>query len=148
MGRTGPMYRNSKEVPAQDLKKWIHSSVRSAWENEWRRTRGPPIRMIKDTTLSWTDVENWKDQQILTRMRSGHTRVSHDFSNPTNFRKNCMTCGVRLSVQHIISVCPEYQAARLQNSISSSVREALSNDPVTEQLMLNFLKDADLYHNI
>lgn len=133
------------EVPAADLKIWIKTIIASAWDKEWANTRDPFLRKIKGDTKCWSDTKNWKDQRVLSRLRCGYTRFSHDLGSRDGFHKQCMGCSTKMSVEHLIINCPAHQNLRDQCGIGLSIRDALSNDPDRERSLLDFLKDTGYY---
>lgn len=137
----------NREVPGSDVKKWVANTVRLAWSQEWHNRRSPFIRKIKGETHKWEDVPKLKDQQILSRLRTGHTRLSHNMGGDIEFRRRCDPCGVHNSVEHFICECPIFNYPRELYNIGS-IRDALKNDPSSESATICFLKDAELYNNI
>ncbi|XP_055589179.1 uncharacterized protein LOC129741467 [Uranotaenia lowii] len=69
----------SMGTPKDDALKWIKSKISEQHSRIWRRNRTNKLREIKSTTGKWIDVTNKKDQRILTRLRIGHTRMTHDY---------------------------------------------------------------------
>lgn len=146
IGRSGRSF--TKLTPGMDLKCWVKSQIRSTWDQEWINSRDLFIRKIKDVTSGWNDVTDRHDQLILSRLRSGHTRVTHNMGHERPFRKICSTCNVTMTVEHLIINCPCYQAIRDRHNISYSIRDALANDQTSEAAVISFIKDAGLYLKI
>ncbi|XP_065092031.1 uncharacterized protein LOC135712853 [Ochlerotatus camptorhynchus] len=145
-GRSGRMA--TTVVPSQDVKKWVKASLRDAWAREWFAKRGPFLRKIKDDTSKWNDITSRWEQQVLSRLRSGHTRVTHNMGSAASFRKFCDSCNTIMTVEHLIVNCPCFHNIRLLYGIPNSIRNALSNDPSTEAALIVFLKDAGLFDKI
>ncbi|XP_062714476.1 uncharacterized protein LOC134291132 [Aedes albopictus] len=137
----------TKEIPGADVKKWINNTVRYAWSQEWHSRRDVFIRKIKADVDKWIDTKNMKDQRVLSRLRTGHTRISHNMTSGSNFHKHCDFCGLRNSVEHVICVCPKFEDLRNHYDIGS-IHDALRNDPDREVSLIRFLKDAALYSDI
>lgn len=145
-GRSGRMF--SRLTPGADVRTWCKAIIRLAWEHEWFRLRTLFIRKIKEETTRWTDTASRRDQQVLSRLRTGHTHVTHNMDNRGSFRKNCSTCNIIMTVEHLIINCPCYHDTRIRNAIPNSIKDALANDPINEATLLSFIKDAGLYKNI
>ncbi|XP_062540726.1 uncharacterized protein LOC134208793 [Armigeres subalbatus] len=77
IGHEGPQYTCS--VPLADVKKWTKSVVGQDWARIWNDNTGLFLRKIKGNTISWKDPATQKEQQVISRLRTGHTRVSHNF---------------------------------------------------------------------
>ncbi|XP_062542567.1 uncharacterized protein LOC134210539 [Armigeres subalbatus] len=143
IGRASPLITRS--VPADDAKRWIKQQVSNAWANEWHKERNL-CRMVKGSTLPGTDLPNRREQMVLSRLRTGHTNLTHNLGSG-DFHHRCTTCQCRNTISHIINNCPEYEGARQANNIGNAV-EALNNNPINERLLINFLKDSKLYYRI
>lgn len=145
IGRQSRIFCN--EIPGDDIRKWIKNTLWDAWASEWHQERSLFIRRIKNEVVPWNDLPNWKEQKVLSRLRTGHTRASHNMGDSRNFRKICETCNTQNTVQHFISDCPTLEYLRMQHDITS-ISRALQNDAVCERTLLNFLKEARLFNEI
>ncbi|XP_065075407.1 uncharacterized protein LOC135699120 [Ochlerotatus camptorhynchus] len=106
-----------------------------AWQQEWFQSRTTFLRKIKETVRSWLNSQKYKDQWIISRLRTGHARIS------CNFRKVGLICA---SVEHVLCVCPEFQKLREQHGLPENVSNLLGYDPSTLAALIAFLKDAHL----
>lgn len=137
----------SPKVPGDDAKTWIKAVIKSTWALEWDRDRSQFLRSIKADTAPWTDTPSWREQKVLSRLRTGHSRLSYNMSGGGSFRKSCDLCKVHNTVAHIINNCPKYELLRRQHDITSTSR-ALQNDSVYERTLINFLREASLFTEI
>lgn len=145
-GRNEPLL--NRKIPSDDIKTWTKNTVWDAWSREWQRERMLFCRKIKNTTAPWDDLPVRREQIVLSRLRTGHSRMSHDMSGGTDgFRKHCESCGERCTTEHIISHCPALEDLRRIHDITNVIR-ALQNDPSFERQLINFLKDAQTYNSI
>lgn len=76
IGRRARLY--CKTIPGDDLKKWLTGVYWSAWSNEWAQSRELFIRKIKGTVVKGRDPPDHRKQVVVSRLRSGHTRASHN----------------------------------------------------------------------
>ncbi|XP_065080666.1 uncharacterized protein LOC135703394 [Ochlerotatus camptorhynchus] len=124
-GPIGPRF--SDNVPFQDIKKWI------------KRTA---------TTDPWKDRPSLKEQQVVSRLRTGHSRASHNFGG-TPFRRTCETCGVPASVEHILINCVELEDLRVAFGLEgTSIQSLLGDESPAADALIAFLKEANLFYNI
>ncbi|XP_039432001.1 uncharacterized protein LOC120414751 [Culex pipiens pallens] len=132
-------------VPAQDILLWVKDKIRLAWEREWHSERDLFLRKVKPNTLPGDDRENQEEQRALTRLRIGHTRITHEglFRGE---RAMCDTCGVPLTVEHILCTCMKFDQHR--DDTAQSVYGALNNDPEAERKLILYLRDTDLFDKI
>ncbi|XP_065089506.1 uncharacterized protein LOC135710773 [Ochlerotatus camptorhynchus] len=135
-------------IQGNDIKKWIKRTVRRAWDNEWRNNRTHQLRKIKATTDPWKDRPSLKEQQVVSRLRTGHSRASHNFGG-TPFRRTCETCGVPASVEHILINCVELEDLRVAFGLEgTSIRSLLGDESPAADALIAFLKEANLFYNI
>ncbi|XP_065076358.1 uncharacterized protein LOC135699961 [Ochlerotatus camptorhynchus] len=135
-------------IQGTDIKKWIKRTVRRAWDNEWRNNRTHQLRKIKATTDPWKDRPSLKEQQVVSRLRTGHSRASHNFGG-TPFRRTCETCGVPASVEHILINCVELEDLRVAFGLEgTSIRSLLGDESPAADALIAFLKEANLFYNI
>ncbi|XP_065093119.1 uncharacterized protein LOC135713813 [Ochlerotatus camptorhynchus] len=134
-------------VPYSDATRWVKQTSRYAWNVSWHNNRDAFLRRIKNTTQEWKDAPNSRDQKVLTRLRIGHTRLTHGprFSGSVAY---CQGCGAVLDVNHLLVECPARAQLREDMGVVGSIREVLFNDRSTEQTVLNFLRALDLYDMI
>lgn len=145
-GFSCPRYEDN--VPFDDVKRWLTKQFRSTWSMEWNQQNSPYLRKVKSSTERWKDLPLLKEQQLVSRLRTGHTRFSHNMSGNGSFRRMCSYCDIRNTVEHVICVCPLYEFSRNIHGISRSIREALGDDVAALEALLRFLKDSGLYNMI
>lgn len=139
-----------QKVPRRDTKKWCQDLLRCSWEGTWLRT-DQKLRKIKNTTLKWNDQSKRKHQRILTRLRIGHTKLTHGhIFNKTKIKDKpkCQTSNIDLTIEHILTECKQYEDIRNKNNIIGSIREVLANDKERERNVINFTKDMKLTNDI
>lgn len=131
-------------VPRQDLLLWAHGKIKAAWDREWFGHREVFLRRIKPTTVAGKDRSDQEEQRALTRLRIGHTRLTHGDSFKTG-GKNCATCGVPLTVAHILLDCLQYAAERAKFELDPNLGVVLANDADEENKLLGFLRETGLF---
>lgn len=137
----------TREVPLQDVKLWIRNIIRQYWATKWSHTEGPFIRKIKGVISRFEDLPSLKEQKILSRLRTGHCKVSHNMGGQP-FHILCNYCKVQNTVEHFMCVCPVYEPLRVLHGITGSIRDVLGDDKAMTAALFRFLKDAKLFFNI
>ncbi|XP_058827538.1 uncharacterized protein LOC131687467 [Topomyia yanbarensis] len=130
-------------VPAKDFVKSIHSKLRQAWEMEWKNCN-TFTRSIKSTTLPWKDVTDTSEQTAITRLRIGHTKLTHSYIIEKEEKPQC--CGEDLTVRHLLLDCQRYQQSRDQQFGNMTLGEILH--PENEEKLIKFLKELSLLDRI
>lgn len=134
-------------IPYSDATRWVKQTSRYAWNESWHNNREAFLRRIKNVTYEWKDMPNPRDQKVLTRLRIGHTRLTHGprFSGSVAY---CQGCGAELDVNHLLAECPARAQLREDMGVVGTIREVLYNDRSTELAVLKYLRAADLYDTI
>lgn len=134
-------------VPLADFKKWTKRTFRRIWDERWMCNTDAFLRRIKRDVEPIKDVSSLRDQRILSRLRTGHTRFAYNYGGG-QFRRNCDICEIHNSVGHVLTVCPQYEGVRRAYGIDGSVRNILGGDPVRNTILFSFLTDTGLIHEI
>lgn len=137
----------TRKVPFDDIKQWIKRTFRHYWETRWYQSRDLFLRKVKATPNRFKDHTSQKEQTILSRLRTGHCRLSHNFSNGS-FHITCDACDLWNTVEHFLCACPKYEQLRQRHKISGSIREVLGDDEERSATLISFLKDARLFHSV
>lgn len=144
-GRHAP--QEVPSVPLCDVTRWIKRTSRETWDSAWYHNRDAFLRRIKNDTQEWRDVPNSRDQKILTRLRIGHTRLTHGsrFGGNTAY---CQGCGQILDVTHILVDCPARELLRAEHGVRGSILEVLANDRNAERGVIKLIRALGLYDAI
>lgn len=134
------------EVPASDAIGWFNTRAKWANEYTWRKNNKSFLRQSKPTTMPWTDRKSSKDQRILTRLRIGHTWLSHGYLLHKEDPPECDCCKSYLTMDHIIRICPKYDKSRKKFQITGL--SIYNNEKDNERKLLNFLKENDFLEKI
>ena len=92
-----------------------------------------------------------KMEVILTRLRIGHTRLTHGYlmKSPKDETPKCEHCKVNLSVKHIFEDCAKFSNKRTAIFGNKTCREILEDsvDFSVKKIIL-FLKECNILHEI
>ena len=105
------------KLPREDIIVKIKKSVKSKWQQIWYNTRQNKLRTIKETVIPlMTSYQSNREWEIkLTRLRIGHTQLTHSFlltgePPPTCDHNQCNQ--TTISVKHILIDCIKYHVQR------------------------------------
>ncbi|XP_062711556.1 uncharacterized protein LOC134289572 [Aedes albopictus] len=145
-GHAAPMYTD--KVLLHDVKRWITKIFREQWETEWsQRDNTAYLHKIKPDTGPWTDLGSLREQRVVSRLRTGHTRLSHSMGGPP-FHRTCLICNTHNTAEHFLCVCPQYEVHRASNGLTGSIRNILCNNTSILASVIRFLQDSGLYSQI
>ncbi|KXJ74593.1 hypothetical protein RP20_CCG027586 [Aedes albopictus] len=144
-GRNQPQMDIS--LPAQDAVREIRRRIWMTWESEWHQNRCH-LRQIKLTPTQYPDRKCSSEQRVLTRIRIGHTRLTHAHLMNNSDPPMCTYCGYQVTVQHILTECRGLQQYRTNCGINGSLSEILAYDNEAEKAVIKFLKESKLFDKI
>lgn len=134
------------KVPANDAINWFKERAIWANEYEWRRSSSSFLRQSKPTTMLWKDRKYTKEQRTLTRIRIGHTWLSHGYLLHKEPQPKCSYCNDTLTVDHLIRMCPQYDDIRRKYNIYDL--SIYNNTDECETNLLHFLKECKLQNEV
>ncbi|XP_055590748.1 uncharacterized protein LOC129742834 [Uranotaenia lowii] len=138
----------NQAVPSPDAIKWLKQKIKLSWSHEWNHIHDNKLREVKNSTDTWNDRKTVSERRILTRLRIGHTRLTHEYLMEKEDPPVCIACKIPLSVKHIILNCPQYHQARVESGLADNLRQVLSNCPTGEKKILTFLQKSKLISRI
>lgn len=135
------------------MKSWVTKVVENKWAEEWHsagqgETREFFLRRIKGDITKWADPKDHREQQKLSRLRTGHVGFAFNMGGGGDFKIMCSVCHVHHSVEHVLCHCPQYEGPRRQYAISENISNALGDDLSSIAAVFLFLKDTNLFFRI
>lgn len=64
-------------LPKQDILRWAREMIWIAWNEKWAGCQEIALRRVKCTIIAGKDRKNQQEQRALTRLRIGHTHLTH-----------------------------------------------------------------------
>ncbi|XP_055584685.1 uncharacterized protein LOC129737547 [Uranotaenia lowii] len=138
----------SLPIPQQGAYRLIKNTLFYAWEAKWSSIQNNKLREIKNSTLRWVDRPNPRERRALTRLRIGHTLLTHSYLMDRKDPPICFSCHCQLTVKHVLINCPIHESLRQFFDIGISLREVLSNCPDEEDKLIKFLQKTGLIYQI
>lgn len=97
-------------VPYKDVFSTLRRAVTGSWQERWDEL-GVTSKLGKLTRnvsppWSYTDIPDRRSQTALSRLRIGHTRLTHGFLMSGDYQPYCDDCVVPLTVKHLLVECP------------------------------------------
>lgn len=137
-------------VPVEDFISVIKQTMKTRWEHTWWNTRDNKLREIKNDISLWKSSlrDKRREEVILTRLRIGHTRLTHGYLMTRDPPTDCQTCGSALTVKHVLTECRTYDLLRQRFSIATDLPTVLQDDIQTIEKLFDFLKHTGLYNKI
>lgn len=135
---------------SNDMKFLINKNIWNEYNNQWISIDASlnKLKFIKTSVSPWKNLDSLSRKQtiILTRLRIGHSRLTHKHlfdKVPPDF----CDCGENISIKHIFTNCPLYRELREKNEIKD-INILAKNDINSMNHVLKFIQEANLYNSI
>ncbi|KAI5708458.1 hypothetical protein M8J77_003507 [Diaphorina citri] len=127
-----------------DFKPWIAKLCRTQWQRSWDNILINKLKKIKPIIEEWPTSQrsNRMEEVVLTRLRIGHTRLTHKHIFTREPQPLCQ-CGVILTIHHIL-VCITH--AHIRASLPSP--PSLADDVEGIDSLFLYLKTLNLFNLI
>lgn len=124
----------------------IKCKIFENWQLDWTNTNNNFLRKIKNTTQPWPCPGNVtkKSATVMTRLRIGHTRLTHDWIIKKTQQPTCETCNTTIDVEHVLLTCQKYRNERITCNIKGPIEQTLCNEQDRINNLLKYLKKTKL----
>ena len=99
-----------RPVPFRDTFPTIRLAIVASWQHRWDVSVATSKmgEITASVHLSWqyTHVRDRGSQTLLTRLRIGHSRLTHSYLMSRDCQPYCEDCLVPLTVRHLLVECP------------------------------------------
>lgn len=137
----------NQQLPFTDIKLAIAKILAEKWQEQWNIQTGNKLYNIKPIIGLWPSLKQRHSDVLLTRLRIGHTRITH---RHLLFGENTPICTLcrPLTVSHIFISCIAYTHLYpiLFGCSSPSVKDLFGISP--HHAIFNFLKIIGKHHHI
>lgn len=133
-----------------DFCKLINKRIKTNWNNSWKNEQNKSkLKNIKNNVLDVNPAINLnrRDQIIITRLRIGHTKLTHEYLLNKEDPRICTECEIPLNVEHIKLKCPTFKLERKKCKIKNNLREVL-NEKTQILNVIKFLEQIELRHKL
>lgn len=145
---TSPEALQINMLTLQDSKNIINIIILNQWQHMWHSMH-TKLNEIKPSISPWPATYLPRRQEvILNRLQIGHTWLTHSHLMTRTDPDQCPTCGVTLTIKHIICNCLKYRDTKDSLEIADNLGQALSPDPENVIKIIKFLKLTNLYNLI
>ena len=132
------------KLPYQDYKHKTRLFIRSKWEEDWSKQIHNKLHHIKPKIKPRDFMPmTRRDSVIYTRIRIGHTALTHKFLLSGDEKPFCVGCDTDFTIKHILTDCAAYTDMRKKYYRCNNIKDIF--DVVDPTRILDFLREARLY---
>jgi hypothetical protein len=136
-----------------DALKIINNNIEEMHEKEWQKVEGKnklkkvirTKKRVKKQNIIYREFSR-KDARIITRLKIGHTKLTHEFLFTREKVISKCDCGEPLTVKHILENCKIYDVLRNKHKVK--FKNLRSNHRKELENVIKFLKEANLYEKV
>ena len=135
------------KLPCTDFKPFINRYILSKSQLSWDRATFNKLHEIKPV-LGKNNIYRSlrREEVVLTRLRIGHTRLTHSYLLKREDQPFCISCNELFTVKHFLIDCIEFSHIRHQFFQTNDLRYLFENVPTDNILM--FLKHINLFNKV
>ena len=136
------------KIPFNNFKPFINRYIFDKWQTSWNETPVDKLKEIKPIIKESKSVISSirREAVVLTRLRIGHTRITHSWLLNRDKQPNCTRCDVPFTVKHFLLDCLDFQQVR-RSFFQVNNLHNLFKDVPTENIT-TFLKEIKLFNKI
>lgn len=135
------------QIPYQDFQLYLKQAINRQWKQQWSATSTSKLHQVCPTLNKEYPTKHLirRDQVLLTRLRIGHTALTHSYILARDPPPMCVYCNSVLTVRHILIDCPSHTDHRRLCSVPNEPSIAL-NDPSNSDKIVKYMKMLNMYH--
>ncbi|XP_023220583.1 uncharacterized protein LOC111622440 [Centruroides sculpturatus] len=124
--------QHTMRIEGGDFKLVIKKRLAERWQNMWNAQVHNKLHEIKPTIENWTHKKfyNRRSEVIITRLRIGHTRLTHQYLLKGDEQPVCQYCNCPLTVKHILLDCSVFETRRRQHFGNANFKQIRVRGPI------------------
>lgn len=129
-----------------DIKAAIWSAILSSWQEQWNLEVANKMHSFQPSVNGFKDclLKNRRQEVIVSRLRLGHTRLTHVHLLFNEMCPTCPYCSSNLSVKHILIECKDLTVFRIMFLTDNFNLSSLLGNHIHPALF-SFLKFINFY---
>ena len=125
------------------MSKFIHSK----WEADWNDQTSNKLHSIKPKLQPRKPLRmTRKDCVIFTRLKIGHTNLTHKYHLTREDIPFCVGCNTNFTIKHILTECKDFDDTRKKYYKCKKLKQIF--EIVDHQRIIDFLREINLYKKL
>ena len=136
------------KIPYTDLKPTINEMIHAEWQTRWNTLKENKLFSIQKEIIprSQTLQKRRRDETVLTRLKLGHSHLTHSFLLKGEDRPKCIQCDQSLTISHILLDCIDFEDDRKRFYNCRTLKEIFNH--VEPKYIISFIKQVGIYDKI
>ena len=139
---------DKSRISYTDLKPTINKFLHTKWQQQWSNNIHNKLFQIQSTLGEWRPAsrKSRRERVVISRLRIGHTRLTHSFFLKQGPQPQCLTCQTTCIVKHILIECRAFAVIRKWFFKVNSLTDLFENVKIDD--VPSFLRETELYQKI
>ena len=131
-----------------NLKPAISKFLYTKWQQQWDINIHNKLFQIQPTLGEWRPAfrKSRREQVVISRLRIGHTMLTHAFIFQQETQTQCLTCQTICTVKNILIECRTFAVIRKRFFKVTSLTELFKNVKIDDDR--SFLQETGLYEKM
>ena len=139
---------DKSRIPYTGLKPTINKFLHTKWQQQWNNNIHNKLFKVQPTLGERRPAlrKSRREQVVISRLRIGHTRLTHSFILKQEPQPQCSTCQTTCTVKHILIECGAFAVIRKRFSKVNTLIDLFENVKIDD--VFSFLKETELHKKI
>ena len=134
-------------LPHSDLRPIIRNYVTDLWRSDWSTQDHNKLHRIGAQVNDIRPTQaNLRDETVLTRLRIGHSYITHSYLLRGEPAPRCTLCNCTYSIRHILLACVHINHIRARYYRTNSLNHLFTKIPPSR--IFGFLRELGIYDKI
>ena len=135
-------------IPFSDFRHNISNYIKNCWQSTWNTETHNKLHSINPKIGLGVPIHSLsrREDVVMTRLRLGHTHLTHTHLLSNSPNPICPTCGSDLTINHILLTCPDLDIHRSSLSSLDSISKFFQDN--SSRAILNYLRNCNLFLKI
>ena len=140
--------KSDMTIPFSDFRHNISNYIKNCWQNTWNTEIHNKLHYINPRAGLGVPLHSLsrREDVVMTRLRLGHTHLTHTHILSNSPSPVCSACGTDLTVNHILLTCPVLDTHRNPLSSLDSISKFFQDN--SPHSIFNFLRDCKFFLKI
>ncbi|GFR98356.1 RNA-directed DNA polymerase from transposon X-element [Elysia marginata] len=137
---------DDKQVIWSDLKLKVNTHLEQLWHTDWDTEVDNKLHEIRPNLkerLNCNERLNRKQETVVTRLRIGHSWITHEYLLKVEHQPYCTACECPLTVKHILVECADFSLKYYKSTNMHTLFREVKASQISD-----YLKEIGLYGKI